>query len=63
MTPLSAGVYNRVSDDRDGRSKSPQEQDRENRAACTEHGWAVTAAYTEPESASASRFTRKAREE
>jgi site-specific DNA recombinase len=61
--PLDAGVYNRVSDDRDGRSKSPHEQDKENRAACADLGWAVRAAYTEPESASASRFTTRAREE
>ena len=63
LDDLDAGVYNRVSDDRDGRSKSPEEQDKENRAACAEQGWPVRAAYTEPASASASRFARKAREE
>ena len=61
--PLDAAVYNRVSDDRNGRSKSPEEQDEENRAACADEGWAVRAAYTEPESASASRFATKARDE
>lgn len=61
--PLSAGIYNRVSDDRDGRSKSPQQQNEENLAACQDQGWTVKATYTEPESASASRFARKAREE
>jgi site-specific DNA recombinase len=60
---LPAAVYNRVSDDRKGRSKSPQEQNTENAAACRGQGWTVRATYTEPESASASRFARKAREE
>ena len=62
-TPLRAGVYNRVSDDRKGRSKSPHEQDKENTAACHDQGWSVAATYTEPDSASASRFATKAREE
>lgn len=61
--PLRAAVYNRVSDDRKGRSKSPQEQNEENLAAVADEGWIVAAAYTEPDSASASRFARKAREE
>src|SRR6266568_1239210 len=61
--PLDAAVYNRVSDDRKGRSKSPQEQNEESLAACADEGWAVRATYTEPESASASRFTTKVREE
>jgi DNA invertase Pin-like site-specific DNA recombinase len=60
---LDAAVYNRVSDDRKGRSKSPQEQNEENLAACHDEGWTVRATYTEPESASASRFTAKVREE
>ena len=60
---LAAGVYNRVSDDRKGRSKSPEEQNEESAAACREQGWRIAATYTEPESASASRFARKAREE
>ena len=62
-TDLDAGVYNRVSDDRKGRSKSPQEQNEENLAACRDQGWAVRATYTEPDSASASRFATKIREE
>jgi site-specific DNA recombinase len=62
-TTLDAGVYNRVSDDRNGRSKSPGQQNAENLAACAEEGWTVKATYTEPESASASRFARKARDE
>jgi DNA invertase Pin-like site-specific DNA recombinase len=60
---LRAAVYNRVSDDRNGRSKSPQQQNEENLAAARDEGWTVAASYTEPESASASRFARKAREE
>jgi DNA invertase Pin-like site-specific DNA recombinase len=61
--PLDAAVYNRVSDDKGGRSKSTAEQDTENRAACRDAGWTIKGAYTEPESASASRFATKAREE
>jgi site-specific DNA recombinase len=64
MTPaLDAAVYNRVSDDKNGRSKSTAEQGAENLDACGEQGWTVRGTYTEPESASASRFARKAREE
>jgi DNA invertase Pin-like site-specific DNA recombinase len=61
--PDDAAVYNRVSDDQHGRSKSTAEQDAENRAACADAGWAIRGTYTEPESASASRFTTKARQE
>jgi DNA invertase Pin-like site-specific DNA recombinase len=61
--PLAAGIYNRVSDDRDGRAKSPEQQNEENLAACQEEGWTVAATYTEPASASASKFARKARAE
>jgi len=61
--PLDAAVYNRVSDDKNGRSKSTAEQGTENLAACRDEGWTVKGTYTEPEGASASRFARKAREE
>jgi DNA invertase Pin-like site-specific DNA recombinase len=60
-TTPDAAVYNRVSDDQDGRSKSTAEQGKENHAACSEHGWTIRATYTEPEGASASRFATKAR--
>jgi DNA invertase Pin-like site-specific DNA recombinase len=65
-TPLSvrrAGVYNRVSDDQNGRSKSTGQQDDENREAAEAEGWVIAATYTEPEGASASRFATKVREE
>jgi DNA invertase Pin-like site-specific DNA recombinase len=62
-TTLDAAVYNRVSDDKDGRSKSTAQQGKENLAACAEHGWTVAGTYTEPEGASASRFATKARVE
>lgn len=58
-----AAVYNRVSDDKEGRSTSTDQQNAENAAACREQGWPIAATYTEPESASASRYARKAREE
>src|ERR1700683_3772588 len=61
--PLDAAVYNRVSDDRKGRSRSPEEQNKENLAACADEGGPVRATSTEPDSASASRFATKARAE
>jgi DNA invertase Pin-like site-specific DNA recombinase len=60
---LRAGVYNRVSDDQNGRSKSTDQQNEENLAAVDGEGWSLAATYTEPEGASASRFATKAREE
>jgi site-specific DNA recombinase len=59
---LRAGIYDRVSDDQDGRSRSVEQQGKENQTAADEHGWSVVARYADP-GRSASRFARSERPE
>jgi site-specific DNA recombinase len=59
---LRAAIYNRVSDDRGGRSTSTDDQDAESCEHCDASGWTIAERYTEPGSASASRFATKARD-
>jgi site-specific DNA recombinase len=62
MQQVRAGLYARVSDDQDERSRSvPQQRDALS-ALCGREGWRVAASYEEPDR-SASRFSRKARPE
>jgi site-specific DNA recombinase len=57
---LRAGLYLRVSDDQDKRSRSVDQQSDSVRAACEREGWTVAAEYPEPDR-SASRFAKKDR--
>jgi DNA invertase Pin-like site-specific DNA recombinase len=59
---VRAGIYERVSDDQGGRSRSVEQQNRDNQAAADREGWRVVARYQEPDR-SASRFARKDRPE
>jgi len=59
--PLRAGIYDRVSDDRQGKSRSVQQQNEGNRAACEDNRWTVYDTYADPDR-SASRFATKVRE-
>jgi hypothetical protein len=52
-----AGIYDRVSDDQQGRSRSVEQQHHDNEQAATESGWQVVARYQDP-GISASRFAR-----
>jgi DNA invertase Pin-like site-specific DNA recombinase len=55
-----AGVYDRVSDDKSGRSRSVPQQAAANETVAREQGWRVAARYADPD-VSASRFARKDR--
>jgi DNA invertase Pin-like site-specific DNA recombinase len=57
-----AGIYDRVSDDQGGRSRSTEQQGTDNQTAADSEGWSVVARYQEPDR-SASRFARKPRPE
>ena len=58
--PVLAAIYDRVSKDAKRRSRSVEQQETENRAACDAHGWPVAGVYTDNDR-SASRFAAKAR--
>jgi DNA invertase Pin-like site-specific DNA recombinase len=59
---LRCGIYDRVSDDQDGDSRSVEQQGKENQAAADEHGWRVVARYADP-GRSASRFAKHGRDD
>lgn len=61
MMTLRAGSVGRVSKDKSGEARSVAEQHEGNRAAASEHGWAVTALYEDV--MSASRFAKGSRED
>jgi site-specific DNA recombinase len=52
MTPTTAREYLRVSVDRSGRERSPEEQHDDNQRAATEHGWTLAEPYRDVGSAS-----------
>jgi site-specific DNA recombinase len=57
---LRAGIYDRVSDDQGGRSRSTDQQGTANQEAAEQAGWRLMARYPEPDR-SASRFAKKDR--
>lgn len=57
MTALRAAIYTRVSDDRSGRARSPEEQEAGARRDCARAGWSVTEVVTDNDRG-ASRFSR-----
>jgi site-specific DNA recombinase len=57
---MRAVIYNRVSQDRNGESRSVAEQDHDNRAVCERQGWPIVGAY-EDNDRSASRYAKKDR--
>lgn len=60
---LRAGQYLRVSLDKSGRQRSVEEQDNENREAAPGRGMEIVETYQEGKAISASRFSKKARED
>jgi site-specific DNA recombinase len=59
---MRAGLYDRVSDDQDGRSRSVAQQGIENEKAAQAAGWRVAGRYADP-GVSASRFARRERDD
>ena len=60
-TQTRAGVYERVSNAKDKRARSVEEQNQDNRQACDREGWTVVRTFQDP-NRGASRFTARARE-
>jgi DNA invertase Pin-like site-specific DNA recombinase len=60
-TATRAGLYQRVSDDKAGQSRSVAQQDAAGQAAASRYGWKVVKIYSEAGSASASRYARRDR--
>src|SRR5215469_8575470 len=56
---MRAATYERISDDRDGRSRSIEQQNKAGRSACQANGWKIVTSHSDP--VSASRYSRKAR--
>jgi site-specific DNA recombinase len=61
MTALRAAIYRRVSDDRSGRARSPEEQEADCRRDCDRAGWTVVEVVTDNDRG-ASRYSRGERE-
>jgi site-specific DNA recombinase len=59
---VRAGLYQRVSDDQDGRSRSVEQQNAAGQLAAQRYGWDVVHVYNEP-GISASRYARRTRPE
>jgi site-specific DNA recombinase len=60
---ITAREYLRVSEDRTGRLQSPEEQHHDNERAAAEHGWTLGQPYRETASVSASRYSKRARDQ
>lgn len=63
IAQLRAREYRRVSADPSGRLESPEQQGKVNAQHAARRGWLLGEPYAEPEEVSASRYSRKAREE